>query len=103
MAKRKSSQWRPTAAKSSGNYVLVPNGLLNGDIPIPSMQEVKQFLAAVNPTQGLVSITHRLVENGTVSEQYYQVALRGGMTHFNTKTGNFALVQETAKPVLQED
>jgi len=92
MAKKKSSQWRPTAAKSQGNYVLVPNGLLNGDIPIPSMQEVKDFLAAVNPTNGLVSITHRLVENGTVSEQYYQVALAGGMTHFNQKTGNFALV-----------
>jgi len=92
MAKRKSSQWRSTANKAQGDYVYAPNGLLNGDVPIPSMQEVKEFVAAVNPTNGLVSITHRLVENGTVSEQYYQVALAGGMTHFNQKTGNFAMV-----------
>lgn len=91
MAKRKSSQWRSTAElrEMKGHYQTTANG----DIPIPSMQEVRDFVAAVNPTNGLVSITHKLVENGTVSEQYYQVALAGGMTHFNTKTGNFALVQ----------
>jgi len=56
------------------------------------LSEVREFLAAVNPTNGLVSITHKLVDDGTVSEQYYQIALAGGMTHFNQKTGNFALI-----------
>jgi hypothetical protein len=93
MAKKKSSQWRSTATKAPGDYVYAPNGLLNGDIPIPSMEQVKEFLAAVRPpTNGLVSITHALVENGTVSERYYQVALAGGMTHYNPKTGNFAVM-----------
>jgi len=91
MAKKKSSQWKKRKDtpiwESVYRHVVCPV-----DIPIPSMQEVKEFLAAVNPTNGLVSITHKLVEDGTVSEQYYQIALAGGMTHFNQKTGNFALV-----------
>lgn len=69
---------------------------------IPSMDEVRAFLARIRPVfKGVMSLTHNLVAQGIVTEEQYQIALLMGMTHFNADTGRFVFLKANLKRTFE--